>query len=157
MFQQIVNLIFFRQFRAGRVMKRFLTHLEGELADDFIEILLEMMGLVFCLSREFRRNIEGFKGVYVFKTKDGAVAASAVFSDGRLKKSDKAVEGADIEITFRDGKTLRQFFFAPKPDALNAMLKQDVTLEGNLNYLYKFAYMANHLRLKADELIGGNS
>jgi hypothetical protein len=154
MLEKILNFIFLRPFRAGRAMKRFVAHMEGELSDEFLETLLGLMGLVFCLSPEFRRNIEGFSGIYVFRTRDGAVAASAVFSNGRLKKCDKAVAGADIEITFRDGRTLMDFFFAPKPDVLTAMLKQDITLNGNLNYLYKFAYTANHLRLKVRELLG---
>ena len=41
------------------------------------------------------------------------------------------------------------YIFSPKPDILGSMLRQDVMLNGNLNYLYKFAFMAQHLRLMA--------
>jgi hypothetical protein len=41
------------------------------------------------------------------------------------------------------------YIFSPKPDILGSMLRQDVTLNGNMNYLFKFAFMAQRLRLMA--------
>jgi hypothetical protein len=43
---------------------------------------------------------------------------------------------------------LMGFLLSPKPDILGSMLRQDISIDGNLNYLYKFAYMAKHLQLK---------
>lgn len=50
---------------------------------------------------------------------------------------------------FKDGKALMDFLLAENPDILGAMLHQEVTPEGNLNYLYTFAYMARHLQRMA--------
>jgi hypothetical protein len=63
------------------------------------------------------------------------------------------VDSPDITIIFKNPAALRNFIFSPKPDILNAILRQEVSVDGNLNYLYKFAYMANHLKLMAQELM----
>ena len=41
------------------------------------------------------------------------------------------------------------YLLSPKPDILGSVLRQDVMVSGNLNYLYKFAYMAKRLQLMA--------
>lgn len=41
------------------------------------------------------------------------------------------------------------FLLTPRPDIIGAVLRQDVCVDGNLNYLYKFAFMARRLQLKA--------
>lgn len=43
----------------------------GSLPDKLLEALLRGMDLAFCLSRGYRRNIENFKGNYLFRTRDG--------------------------------------------------------------------------------------
>lgn len=122
---------------------------ESEMTEGFLELLLNMMSLAFLFDHEFRRNIEGFKGRYVFQSRDKTITVSAVFSDGMLVVEKSIISEPDITITFRDDKALMGFILAPKPDILGAMLRQDVVLDGNLNYLYKFAFMAKRLQLMA--------
>jgi hypothetical protein len=130
-------------------LKPLATFFESKLVDGFLELLLDMMRLAFLFDGRFRRNIEGFQGRYLFRSKDGTIAAGAIFSHGRMTVSREAIENPNVTITFRDEKSLMGFILAPKPDILGAMLRQDVVLEGNLNYLYKFAYMAKRLQLMA--------
>jgi hypothetical protein len=130
-------------------LKPLASFFESKLADGFLELLLDMMRLAFLFDSRFRRNIEGFQGRYLFRSKDGSIAAGAIFSQGRMAVSREAIENPNVAVTFRDEKALMGFLLAPKPDILGAVLRQDVVLEGNLNYLYKFAYMAKRLQLMA--------
>ncbi|MEQ8203834.1 MAG: hypothetical protein ABRQ31_08630, partial [Smithellaceae bacterium] len=75
--------------------------------------------------------------------------ASASFKSGNMKVYDKIIDKPDVTITFRDDKALMNYLLSPKPDILGSILRQDVTVNGNLNYLYKFAYMAKRLQLLA--------
>ena len=96
---------------------------------------------------QFRDNFKNFTGRYQFQTKDRKFLMSAVFDNGRITVAMKSIDRPHIKVVFKDDKALRNFIFAPKPDILGAVLTQDVVLEGNLNYIYKFAYMAKRLQL----------
>lgn len=128
---------------------KFLTTIEGGAADTFLETLLRLMSLVLNFDHKFRRNIEGFTGRYQFKSLEGGVNAGAVFAENHLHVANGTVADPDITIIFKDGRALMDFILTPKPDILGAMLRQEVSLSGNLNFLYKFAYMARHLQLMA--------
>ena len=41
---------------------------------------------------------------------------------------------------------------SPRQDILGSMLRHDVGTEGNLNYLYKFGFMAKQLQLMMPQL-----
>lgn len=131
------------------LMGRFQACLQGGAADTFLETLLRLMSLVLTFDHGFRRNIEGFKGRYLFKGKDDSFTAGAVFENNRLTVASGAVANPNITILFKDGRALMDFLLTPKPDILGSMLRQEVSLNGNLNYLYKLAYMARRLQLMA--------
>lgn len=131
------------------LMGRFQICIESGVADTFLETLLRLMALVLTFDHDFRRNIKGFKGRYLFKSKDGGVTAGAIFENSRLTVSSGAVANTNITILFNDGRALMDFLLTPKPDILGSMLRQEISLNGNLNYLYKFAYMARRLQRMA--------
>lgn len=143
------NFIFFRNPRIRRRQKRFLKSLEPEFAEEMLKLLLKLMSLVLLVHRGFRKNIANFKGRYLFRSRDNKITVAAIFEHNRLRVKEAAIEDTDLTVTFRDAKALLNYLFSPKPDILGSLLKQDVVIDGNLNYLYKFAYMANHLRLMA--------
>ncbi|MGB5983843.1 MAG: hypothetical protein WBG37_00950, partial [Desulfobacterales bacterium] len=94
-------------------------------------------------------NIEDFNGRYLFRSRDNRITVGAVFQNETLKVKQKAIENTDVTVTFRNAKALMNYLLSPKPDILDSILSQDVTINGNLSYLYKFAYMAKHLQLMA--------
>jgi hypothetical protein len=63
-----------------------------------------------------------------------------------MKVYEKLIDDTHITVIFKDSQALMKFLLSPKPDILNAILKQEVTFDGNLNYLYKFVYMARRLQ-----------
>jgi hypothetical protein len=74
---------------------------------------------------------------------------AALFADSRLEVREEVIPNPDITVLFKDGKALMSYLLTPKPDILGSMLRQEVSLDGNLNYLYKFAFMAKRLQLMA--------
>lgn len=132
------------------IMKKWLQSMESEFAEEFLELLLNLMSFVLLINyKDFGRNIERFNGRYLFKSKDNAITVSAVFRGNKMEVSEKPIDNTNIIVNFKDGKALMNYILSPKPDILGSILRQDVTFDGNLNYLSKFAYMAKRLQLMA--------
>ncbi len=148
MWEDMLNFVLMRSRRARKATRKFMETLESEGAEDFLAVLLKLMGLVFCLDRDFRRNIRDFNGRYLFRSQDRQITVAAVFEDNRLKVTEEEIGDTHMTVIFRNAKALMGFLLSPKPDILGSMLRQDITIDGNLNYLYKFAYMAKNLQLK---------
>ena len=148
MWDNLLNMILMRSRRAQKAGQEFMEALQSEKAEKFLEVLLKLMGLVFCLDKDFRRNIRDFNGRYLFRSQDRQITVAAVFKDNRLKVTEEEIGDTHMTVLFRNAKALMGFLLSPKPDILGSMLRQDISIDGNLNYLYKFAYMAKHLQLK---------
>jgi hypothetical protein len=130
-------------------MKNFMECITSEIAEDFLQLLLGLMSVVFMFDHDFRKNIERFNGRYQFKSKDGSITVAALFGDNRLDVREEEIANPDITVLFKNGNALMGYLLTPKPDILGSMLRQEVSLDGNLNYLYKFAFMAKRLQLMA--------
>ncbi len=147
MLENILNYILLRNIRAKRLRKHFINCIESEFAEEFLEQLLKLMGLVFLLDKDFKKNIENFNGRYLFKSRDNKITVAAIFRDNRMKVYEKIINRTNVTVNFKDAKALMDYLLSPKPDILGSILRLDVTIDGNLNYLYKFAYMSRHLQL----------
>jgi hypothetical protein len=142
-----------------------MDRLSAGLADDSLETLLTIMKWSFEASKfndehiihpfpaleGFHRNLQacdsatGFKAKYVFKSENGGFEASAVFQYGDMEVLEEAVKDWDICIAFKDVPAFWKFLFSGGKDILTAVLTNDVSVKGNLNYLYKFGFMARDL------------
>jgi len=131
-----------------KMMRNLQAELAGEITDKFIEALLYGMKLSFDMSSGYRLNIEHFRGRYVFRSADGLVNAAAAFDGGDMKVYDSALEDWNARVTFKDAGAFRRFLFSKDQDILNSLLANDVEVEGNLNYIYKFGFMARELLLR---------
>jgi hypothetical protein len=125
--------------------RNLIKELSGELTDKFIELLLGGMDLSFCLSRGYRKNIKNFKGRYLFQTADGMVEASATFDKANMKVHSEAISDWNVRVTFKDSAALRAYIFSKNQDILDSILKNEVEVDGNLNYIYRFGFLARDL------------
>ncbi len=136
-------------FRIGRILsgrlRKLKKELYGRVTDDFLEFLLGGMDLAFYLSKGYRKNIRNFQGRYLFNTADNLVVTSAIFKDGDMEVREEGIDDWNVKITFKDAKALNDFIFSRDQDILDSMLANDVEVEGNLNYLNKFGFMARDL------------
>lgn len=135
------------QKAAEKLWEDFRKCFDSELAEEFLKTLLTLMQIVFAVNHDYRRNIENFNGRYQFRSKDGEVTVGVIFSNSRMKVVEGVIDNPHITVTFRDGRTLLNFIISPRQDILGSMLKHDVGTQGNLNYLYKFGFMAKQLQL----------
>jgi pyruvate formate-lyase/glycerol dehydratase family glycyl radical enzyme len=119
------------------------------------------------LTPGFRGLMGDFDGVLLFQTRDGGVRKYVKFHDGSLETHEHMTEKPNVTITFTDGRALVNFLFSPVRgylndfiadgtvdsqhsfDILTSILKNELTVDGNLNYLYRFGFLANHLLLEA--------
>ncbi len=131
------------------MLKEIFESFGSEATEEFLELLLNAMRLSYLFNKNFRKNIEGFDGRYLFRSRDGKIAIAAIFESGKMHVKEKEIGNTDITVSFRSAKALRAFIFSPKPDILGSVLRQDVVVDGNFNYMYKFAFMAKRLQLMA--------
>ncbi len=128
--------------------RRLLRCIEAELIDEFLELLLKVIGFALRYDPEYRRNVEGFRGSYVFRSEDDRIVVSAVFADGRLEVHENAVPNPNITVIFKDGGALCRFLLSKNPDVFAFVLRNELNYEGNLNYVLRFGYLARRLKLE---------
>ncbi len=120
--------------------------IKSGLAEDFLEVLLDLMKIVYSLPLGYEKNIKNFTGRYQFLDMTREIAVGVDFHDGSMHVKEGEIDDPHIKITFKDGSALMKFLLEPNQDVLAAMLHHEVTPDGNLNYLYKFGFMARQLQ-----------
>lgn len=128
--------------------------LENMWTEWFLKLFLCFFRLSFRLFPELRKNIEDFEAKYVFKTRDGAVRESAIFKrDGNggpvMMCEDEPVPDPDVTIVFKNADVLKRYLYSlADQDVLDLILRNDVHLEGNWNYVCKLLFMIRALRVR---------
>ena len=150
----------YRRIRRYFIRKVFLKAIENEVAEEFLKLLLGLMSLSFLLDRNLRRHIEGFCGLIQFRSKDNEIRVLAEFKDNRLKRKElkpkeELKARPDATVIFKNAEALMNFLL-PKGgqrDILRSILNNEVILEGNFNYIYRFGFLANHLQLELEKML----
>lgn len=137
----------FRRWRKKRVERQFLECLQSQAAEKFLMLLLKLMSLSFKIDEDFRRNIKGFTGRYQFRSIDNSVTIAAIFTGKDLRIKERLIPDANVSVIFKNSNSLMNYLLATDRDILRLILNNEVVLEGNVNYMFKFGYMANHLQL----------
>ena len=117
-----------------------------KITDEFLELLLHGMDLAFLLCSGYRRNICGFRGTCVLRTMDDRVTATAVFERGHMRVEHQARSQYDLRVSFKDSHALWSFLVSENEDILDSILQNTVDTDGNLNYLFRFGFLANDLK-----------
>ncbi|MEW6369254.1 MAG: hypothetical protein AB1714_31930 [Acidobacteriota bacterium] len=134
------------QWIAQRGCKPLSKELCGAATDAFLDLLLLGMDLFFRLSKSFRRNLDGFRGRYLFRTADDQVRSGVAFHDQRMELHPEGISDWDVRVSFKNVPALKSFLFSQDQDILNSLLRNEVEIDGNLSYVYKFAFMARDLK-----------
>jgi hypothetical protein len=155
----------------------FSDSLEDEAAEELFMTSLGLMEIMFLINSDYRRNIEEFQGTYLFRSKDSGATVLVQFDRGQMRTMEDVLEEdspkADATVTFKNGRAMINFLFNPiariwedltdeeigvdRPhtiDIMESLRRNEVNFTGNLNYLYRFAFMANHLLLGLEEKLG---
>ncbi len=150
-------------------LNALVKQIRGDVSDKFLGLLLDVMDwgfqkhlLVDIIApgmKDFRRNLDGFEGRYLFLSKDNEICEAALFKNNDMKvlhdvipddhkHDDHKLEDWDLIVTFKDSKTFMDFLFSGDQDILNVALENGVELDGNLNYMMKFGFLAKDLTYK---------
>lgn len=128
--------------------------IEAELAEEFFKTLLLLMRFSFIVDKEFRSYIKDFSGIIEFRSKDGEIRVLAIFKNSELKvkelEPNEKGETPNVIVNFKDHIVLMNFLLPKggKRDILRSLLNNEVIIKGNLNYIYRFGFLANHLQLE---------
>ncbi len=133
----------------------FLAQIKGAATDKLVELLLVVMDLAFAVGRDYREaNLRGFRARYLIRTAGGQVQASAVFTPGNMSVRTTAIADPDVTITFTSPAAIVRFLSSKEKDILDSLLAQEVEVDGNLNLVYKFGFMARQLLLRVQRIFG---
>ncbi len=136
-------------------MNSLADELRSHVTNQILKGLLGVMCKVFALSSKgtlkrygplkgLSKNIEGFNGRYLFGTFDGT-HVGVVFKDDVMSVFDEEIPDWDIKVMFKSDAVLLDFLLFGKMDILKPLLHNHVEVEGNMNYLAKFGFMARDL------------
>ncbi|TFG88517.1 MAG: formate acetyltransferase, partial [Candidatus Atribacteria bacterium] len=114
------------------------------LADTATHLLLRIMAFHFNLFPEFRKYMRSDDGWINFslgiRTKTGSVEQSISFRDGTVKVYRSIPFDVDVEMIFMDNSVLKKMTELPPNEVLNLILKNKLTLKGNLAYAQLFNF-----------------
>jgi hypothetical protein len=141
------------------MVKQFLADLAGETAETILEGMLTFMKVrilldPFIINGGFRRNLYNFDGKYQFSSQEGGVDVLVKFANTNLDwEETSSPQQVDVTTTFKNGPALTNFLInyvvKNDRDILKGLTKNEIRVKGNLNYLFKFLFMVNHLLLEA--------
>jgi hypothetical protein len=129
-----------------KVGAHFIKILGDEVTEKFLETLLILMKIKFRFDPEYRRNLENFRGALRFRCRGSNIDVLVSFADQKMKVSEDPAGPANVIITFRDSRALRKVITTG--NIMGSLLNADVVSDGNINYLYKFGFLARHLVLE---------
>ena len=142
-----------KKMQSEKELNRLKTSIEiylaGEMLDKALYAILKAMKLLFLVNKEYRNNIKDFNATYVIQSEDGRVDVTAVFKKVRflfkeidgMDVKDTAISNPTTVVTFKDGKAMANFLLSENPDVIEGMLDNQLSVSGNLNYLFKFIYL----------------
>lgn len=142
----------YRNRRFRKMSEEFKRVVETEAVEEFLVLLLSLMSLTLFVDENYRKNIRKFRGKYLFKTKDKGISVRAVFGPhpifryDRLSVREGGLENPDLTVTFKNARALMNYLLSPRRDILGSLLRNEVTLSGNMNYIYKLGFMSSQLQ-----------
>jgi hypothetical protein len=152
----IANFFRVAEYLTEKCTRKLREQLLGTITDDFVTLLLKGMDWFFALTPDarFRRNLQDFNGRYFFKTANDTVKVSATFNNGNMRVHKDAIEDWDVKVTFKNGKAFRDFILSEKQDIIDWLSRNEVEVDGNLNHIFKFAFMARAIVGKLEQAFG---
>ncbi|MCP4601372.1 MAG: hypothetical protein GY847_12750 [Proteobacteria bacterium] len=171
----------YRRIRLFFLKKRLIKYIKDDVAEEFLQALLKLMSLYIALDFKFLRRIlhrimpnkvryygmkdriRNFNGLIQFRSKDYEIRVLAEFGKNRLQitelqPEDKLKNKPNATVIFKNSKALMNYLLPKggidgKRDILGSILRNEVILEGNFNYIYRFGFLANHIQLEIAEML----
>ncbi|NLH47269.1 MAG: formate acetyltransferase [Myxococcales bacterium] len=96
--------------------------------------------------RRYLKSRDGWMDFTVgFRTLDGTIRAGLRFRDGRVQVLGDAPPDADTELCFRDKSVIRKMLRLPPNEVMNLLLRNELSIRGNLATMSKFNFLLSVL------------
>jgi hypothetical protein len=128
-----------------------------ESMGEIIEALFKGLGLFISIHPVLQEDVQTLQAGYLLTTADGRMTVTAEFANGRLWAKRTNSRPVNVTLIFKDTSTILRLLTSPKPDLLNAMLKQQIAFDGNLNYLLKLAHLLRRVFLITKGELGSDA
>ena len=135
---------------------QLVNQVKEEVTEEFLKALLQFFRISCCFDKYLRRSIENFKGQIEFRSENKGIRVVAEFRDGylhprELKPNEQLTPPANASIVFKNPEAVQNFLLPPggsegRKDVLRSYLNNEIRLEGNLNYIYRFGFLATHVQ-----------
>ena len=144
------------RIRQHFVRKDFLSLLKEEVTEEFLKALIQFLRFSCCLDGYLRRSINDFNGQIEFRSDNKGIRVVAEFKNGHLKPKElkpeeDLVPPANASVVFKNPEAVKNFLLPEgglegRRDVLRSLLNNEIRLEGNFNYIYRFGFLATHLQ-----------
>jgi autonomous glycyl radical cofactor GrcA len=112
-------------------------------------MLLRLMALQFNYRPSLKRYLKGTDGwinfAVGFKTEMGTVEKAIIFCDGRVSVSAHIPDDVDVVMRFVSDATLKEMLGIRPNEMLDLIMKNKMTLDGNMTYLQLFNFYVSLL------------
>ncbi|MGC9324948.1 MAG: pyruvate formate lyase family protein [Desulfomonilia bacterium] len=113
-------------------------------ADVVTHLVLQIMAFHFNISKRFRKYLRSDDGWINFnvgmRTETDSVNQAIAFTNGRARVLWDIPKDVDVEMTFIDSAVLGEMTQLPPNEVLNLVLKNRLTMKGNLAYAQLFNF-----------------
>ena len=117
---------------------------KNNIANIATHLLLQTMAFHFNWFPRFRRYLRSDDGWINFslgmRTETDTVEQCITFEDGRVRVKGNIPDDVDVEMIFQDNAILKSMTELPPNEVLNLILKNKLTLKGNLAYAQVFNF-----------------
>jgi len=137
--------------------KKFVNQVKEEVTEEFLEILLQFLRFCSYLDEYLRQSIGTSKWKIELRSEDKDIRVLAEFENGHVKPrelepNEQVVPPANASVVFKNPEAVKNFLLPPgglqgRRDVLRSYLNNEIRLEGNLNYIYRFGFLATHVQL----------
>jgi hypothetical protein len=141
-------------FIKGPLTKCLGKRMTDEVGEEFLELLLKALGTAGLFEPDLKESMKGFNSRIQLRSEDNEIRVLAEFKDNRLKErelkpKEELHPSPDSTIVFKDYRALMDFLLPEggRRDVLKSLLNNELRLEGNLNCIYRFGFLANHVQL----------
>ncbi len=119
------------------------------LTKPLVKLSLWGMKWLLRLQPDLRESIRDFHGSYIVRTRSGDLHLPVVFRDGGMQVPAARLEVQEVNaaLEFRDKKALLMYLLdyatGQNQDLLAGVVRDEIRPYGNLNYIFKFAFLSN--------------
>jgi pyruvate formate-lyase/glycerol dehydratase family glycyl radical enzyme len=118
--------------------------------------LLKGMGLRARLDRAFRAHLfqdvgngrEPWSAKVVFRTRDGSIVRHLIVRNGRVSSRKGPLADPDAVFVFKDAACLKKMLTAKSGEAMEMLLRNELSFEGNMCTVARVSYLIERLTAK---------